>query len=162
MIHAWKRKKEGSLSYFGHCAMHMIHNLLSHSYFFRDWIRYIIPFVFFCCAVFMLWNKHHRKGRPIEAFQVAPPRHKSTVEQLLTLQETISKLEMSIQEGNITLLKLRAILFAAFPQVCEKSFYFHDTSFELDSFALLVCTSSRLHGQIQSIHHLTDMVSINT
>ncbi|KAJ3692965.1 hypothetical protein LUZ60_012060 [Juncus effusus] len=87
---------------------------------YRGWVKYIIPFVFFCCAVFMLWHKHNRKGQPIGAFQVAPPRNKSTVEQLITLQETLSKLEMSIQEGNIFLLKLRAILFAAFPQTTNK------------------------------------------
>ncbi|KAJ3689255.1 hypothetical protein LUZ61_018419 [Rhynchospora tenuis] len=87
---------------------------------YRGWIRYIIPCIFLTCSGFIMWNKHHRKGRPIEAFQVPPPKHKSTVEQLLTLQETISKLEMGIQEGNITLLKLRAILFAAFPQTTNK------------------------------------------
>jgi len=39
------------------------------------------------------------------------------MEQLLAVQNAISQAEESIQYGNIVLLKLRALLLSAFPQV---------------------------------------------
>ncbi|KAL5982985.1 hypothetical protein ACLOJK_017065 [Asimina triloba] len=60
--------------------------------------------------------KHHTKGKPLEAFIVKPPPSKNTVEQLITLQEGLSQLETHLQAGNIVLLKLRALMFAALPQ----------------------------------------------
>lgn len=83
----------------------------------RGWIRYILPCIFFSCAAFMLWQKHNNHGKPIDAFEIAPPPSRNPVEQLLTLPELVSKLETNVQAGSIVLLKLRAIMFAAFPQV---------------------------------------------
>lgn len=87
---------------------------------FRGWVRYIFPSIFLSVAVLMLWHKHLIKGKAIKAFQITPPPAKNAVEQLLTLQDVITQLETYIQTTNIVLLKLRAILFAAFPQTTNK------------------------------------------
>nr|CAD1821100.1 unnamed protein product [Ananas comosus var. bracteatus] len=87
---------------------------------YRGWIRYILPCIFFSCAAFMLWQKHNNHGKPIDAFEIAPPPSRNPVEQLLTLPELVSKLETNVQAGSIFLLKLRAIMFAAFPQTTNK------------------------------------------
>lgn len=65
----------------------------------------------------MLWRRHTNKGRPLEAFKITAPPSRNAVEQLLTLQEAISQVEALIQAGNVILLKVRALLFAALPQV---------------------------------------------
>lgn len=65
----------------------------------------------------MLWRRHFRRGKSLEAFRVTPPPNRNAVEQLLTLQEAITQFESLIQAGNIVLLKLRALLLAILPQV---------------------------------------------
>ncbi|PKA45965.1 hypothetical protein AXF42_Ash019726 [Apostasia shenzhenica] len=90
---------------------------------YRGWIWYMWSASFFSLSVLMLWNKYYRKGRQMEAFKIPAPPNRSTVELLLTLQETVSQLEAYIQMGCIVLLKLRAILFAAFPQTTNKVAY---------------------------------------
>ncbi|CAL5427282.1 unnamed protein product [Camellia sinensis] len=67
----------------------------------------------------MLWYGHIKKERPVEAFKITIPPNKNAVEQLLTLQEAITQVESLIQAGNITLLKVRALLFAALPQATD-------------------------------------------
>lgn len=84
---------------------------------FRGWISYILPCSFFSIAIIMIWNKYRSKGKPLEGFQVTPPPNKNAVEQLLILQEGISQLETYVQAANIILLKLRALLLGAMPQV---------------------------------------------
>uniref|UniRef100_A0A1D1Y7Q1 Inositol 1,4,5-trisphosphate receptor n=1 Tax=Anthurium amnicola TaxID=1678845 RepID=A0A1D1Y7Q1_9ARAE len=85
----------------------------------RGWTRYILPCTFISLGTLMLWRcwrKHHMKEKQLEAFRIMTPPSKNPVEQLLTLQEAISQVETLIQAGNIILLKLRTILFAAVPQ----------------------------------------------
>lgn len=77
----------------------------------------MLPFVCVFLAVLMLWRRSFNRGKPLEAFKIPPPPNKNAVEQLLTLQEAISKVEELIQAGNIILLKIRALLFAVLPQV---------------------------------------------
>ena len=84
---------------------------------YRGWMRYILPSIFVFVAVAMLYCRHFNKGKPLEAFRVTPPPHRSAVELLLALQDGISQIEGIIQAGNIILLKIRAILFAMLPQV---------------------------------------------
>ncbi|KAL2323923.1 hypothetical protein Fmac_022981 [Flemingia macrophylla] len=86
----------------------------------RGWIQYFLPSIFLFIAILMLWRRHFRKGRPLEAFIVTPPPNRNPVEQLLTLQEAITQFESLIQAGNIILLKLRALLLAILPQATEK------------------------------------------
>lgn len=85
----------------------------------RGWIKYILPSIFIFLAVLMLWRRHTNKGRPLEAFKITAPTSRNAVEQLLTLQEAISQVEALIQAGNVILLKVRALLFAALPQATD-------------------------------------------
>ncbi|XAR63973.1 hypothetical protein NMG60_11024147, partial [Bertholletia excelsa] len=84
---------------------------------YRAWIRYILPSVFVVLAILMLWQGHAKKGGSLVALKITVPPNKNAVEQLLTLQEAISQVESLIQRGNVFLLKVRALLFAALPQV---------------------------------------------
>ncbi|XP_077246409.1 polygalacturonase inhibitor (DUF639) [Tasmannia lanceolata] len=86
----------------------------------RDWIKYILSCSFVFLAALMMWHKHRSKGKPLEAFKVRPPPSQNPVEQLIALQQAVSQFETLIQDGNIILLKLRALLFAAFPQATDK------------------------------------------
>jgi hypothetical protein len=90
------------------------------SYIICGWVTYVLPTVFLSLAVMMLWRRHSSKGRPLEAFKITAPPNRNAVEQLLTLQEAISQVEALIQSGNIVLLKLRALLFAALPQATDR------------------------------------------
>ncbi|KAF8407407.1 hypothetical protein HHK36_006538 [Tetracentron sinense] len=83
---------------------------------YRGWIKYILPCILIFLAALMLWHKYCNKGKPLEAFRIIPPPSRNAVEQLLTLQEAVSQFETLVQAGNIILLKLRALLFAALPQ----------------------------------------------
>ncbi|MED6119602.1 hypothetical protein PIB30_013239 [Stylosanthes scabra] len=87
---------------------------------FRGWIHYLLPSIFMFTAIVMLWHRHFRKGRPLEAFIITTPPNKNPVEQLLTLQEAITQFESLIQAGNIVLLKMRALLLAILPPATEK------------------------------------------
>ncbi|XP_038972831.1 uncharacterized protein LOC103714805 isoform X1 [Phoenix dactylifera] len=87
---------------------------------YRDWVRYILPCIFLSLAVLMLWHKYCSKRKPLGAFQIKSPPTKNAVEQLLTLQDAIAKVEILMQAGNIILLKLRSLLFAAIPKATDK------------------------------------------
>lgn len=84
---------------------------------YRGWFSYVLPSVFVCIAVVMLWCRHLNRGKPLEPFRITPP-HNNAVEQLLLLQEAITQVEALLRAGNIILLKIRALLFAVLPQVC--------------------------------------------
>ncbi|KAH7663159.1 hypothetical protein IHE45_14G035100 [Dioscorea alata] len=86
---------------------------------YRGWISYMLPCSFLSIAIIMIWNKYRSKGKPLEGFQVTPPPNKNAVEQLLILQEGISQLETYVQAANIILLKLRALLLGAMPQILQ-------------------------------------------
>ncbi|KAK3004651.1 hypothetical protein RJ639_019405 [Escallonia herrerae] len=85
----------------------------------RGWIKYAVSSIIGSIAMLMLWRRHTNKGRPLEAFNITAPPTRNAVEQLLTLQEAISQVEALIQSGNIILLKVRALLFAALPQATD-------------------------------------------
>ncbi|KDP45153.1 hypothetical protein JCGZ_15018 [Jatropha curcas] len=86
----------------------------------RGWIKFILPSIFICSAVFMFFQRHFNKKEPLEAFRVRAPPNKNAVEQLLTLQEAVTHVEALIQTGNIILLKIRALLFAVLPQATDR------------------------------------------
>lgn len=86
----------------------------------RGWLSYALPCTFLFLALYMLWHKFFRKGKQLEALLIKPPPNKNAVEQIVTLQNAISRLENCVHAGNITLLKLRAVLFAAVPKVLAK------------------------------------------
>lgn len=83
----------------------------------RELEKYVLPSVFIFVAVMMGCNRYSNSGKPLEAFNVRTPPSQSAVEQLLALQEAISALEAFVQAGNIFLLKVRALLLAAIPEV---------------------------------------------
>ncbi|KAK2995781.1 hypothetical protein RJ640_013507 [Escallonia rubra] len=83
------------------------------------WIKYAVSSIIGSIAMLMLWRRHTNKGRPLDAFNITAPPTRNAVEQLLTLQEAISQVEALIQSGNIILLKVRALLFAALPQATD-------------------------------------------
>ncbi|RZC75204.1 hypothetical protein C5167_050686 [Papaver somniferum] len=87
---------------------------------YRGWIRYVLPCICVFFAALMVWRKHRNKGKSLEVLEVMPPPSKNAVEQLLMLQEGISQFESLVQAGNIVLLKIRAILFAALPRATDK------------------------------------------
>ena len=87
----------------------------------RGWVKFVLPCILLFLAAFMLWCKHLGKRKSLEPFKVTTPPNRHAVEQLISLQEAITQFEALIQDGNIVLLKLRALLFASFPQV--GSFY---------------------------------------
>ncbi|XP_028793539.1 uncharacterized protein LOC114749214 [Neltuma alba] len=84
------------------------------------WIQYILPSILVFFASLMLWRRHFNSGRQRGAFTVTSPPNRNAVEQLLQLQEAIAQVESLIQAGNITLLKIRALLLALLPQATEK------------------------------------------
>nr|CAD1836242.1 unnamed protein product [Ananas comosus var. bracteatus] len=86
---------------------------------YRGWLSYALPCTFLVLALYMLWHKFCRKGKQLEALLIKPPPNKNAVEQIVTLQNAISRLENCVHAGNITLLKLRAVLFAAVPKATE-------------------------------------------
>lgn len=81
--------------------------------------NYTVPSVFLVSAIVMMWHKYSGEGKLLEVLEVRAPPSKNPVEQILTLQDAISKLEETLQAVNIVLLKLRAILFAAVPKATQ-------------------------------------------
>lgn len=82
-------------------------------------VSYAVPSIFIVFAVAMLWHKYTGEGKLLEVLEVRPPPSKNPVEQILILQDAISKLEDALQAVNIVLLKFRALLFAAVPKATE-------------------------------------------
>lgn len=57
------------------------------------------------------------QGRKVDELKVLAPPPMNAMEQLLAVQNAISQAEEVIQDGNVVLLKLRALLLSMFPQV---------------------------------------------
>lgn len=88
---------------------------------YRNWHGYALPSFLLFIAVFMLCSRYLNQAKPINEVRVTAPPAQNTVEQLLTLQQAVSQVEELVQAGNIVLLKLRALLLAAFPQASERA-----------------------------------------
>ncbi|WOL09462.1 hypothetical protein Cni_G18215 [Canna indica] len=78
----------------------------------RGWSSYVIVMVLISVAMFILLTRFINHGRPIHQVMVTTPPSMNTVEQLLAVQNAISLVEEFIKDGNIILLKLRALLLA--------------------------------------------------
>ncbi|KAK9691482.1 hypothetical protein RND81_09G199400 [Saponaria officinalis] len=89
--------------------------------FVSGWISFVLPSILVCTALYMLWHRLGNKGKLVDAFRITVPPNRHAVEQLITLQEAISQVEALVQAANIVLLKIRALLFAVFPQVATYS-----------------------------------------
>ncbi len=68
-------------------------------------------------AAYMACLRYMRDGAAIKEVVVATPPKQNAVEQLLALQQGLSQLEALIQAGNIFLLKTRALVLSAVPEV---------------------------------------------
>ena len=91
-------------------------NELEHS-FHRDWLLYAIALLLAFMAIFMMLTRIFNQGTPVDEVKVVAPPAMNAMEQLLAVQNAISQAEQFIQDGNIFLLKLRALFLAIFPQV---------------------------------------------
>ncbi|CAI9754570.1 unnamed protein product [Fraxinus pennsylvanica] len=88
----------------------------------RGWLGYAFAILLICFAAFMLVTRCCGQGWPVDDLKlkvIAPPAM-NTMEQLLAVQNAISQAEELIQDGNIALLKCRALLLSIFPQATEK------------------------------------------
>ncbi len=83
----------------------------------RGWLVYIPPFFLACMAGSMAYFRYMQKDEQIPEVLIPTPPGQSTVEQLLALQQALAQLEGFIQASNIMILKSRALLLSAFPEV---------------------------------------------
>ncbi|KAJ9677003.1 hypothetical protein PVL29_022145 [Vitis rotundifolia] len=86
----------------------------------RGWLGYALALILIFIAVFMALTRCCGQGRPVEEVKVIAPPTMNTMEQLLAVQNVISKAEVFVQDMNIVLLKLRALLLVIFPQASVK------------------------------------------
>ncbi|KAJ6793413.1 Uncharacterized protein M6B38_236010 [Iris pallida] len=88
---------------------------------FRGWLVLILAIILLFFAIFMLLTRFCNQGRPIDELKVTAPPTMNTMEQLLAVQNAISQVEELVQDGNIILLKLRALLLAVPSQATDKA-----------------------------------------
>ncbi|KAI3976576.1 hypothetical protein MKX01_008434 [Papaver californicum] len=86
----------------------------------RGWLPYVFVLLLLFIAVFMLLTRWSNQGRPVDEVKVTAPPSMNTMEQLLAVQNAISQVEAFIQDGNISLLKLRALFLSVSPQASDK------------------------------------------
>lgn len=94
--------------------------LVSSYIIYRDWLPYAFALLLVFMAVFMMLTRLFNQGTPVDEVKVTAPPAMNAMEQLLAVQNAISQAEQFIQDGNIVLLKLRALLLAIFPQATMK------------------------------------------
>ncbi|KAK9996473.1 hypothetical protein SO802_021159 [Lithocarpus litseifolius] len=85
----------------------------------RGWLGYTFALMLIFIAVFMVLTRFCGQG-PVDDVKVIAPPVLTTMEQLLAVQNAISQTEGYIQDGNIVLLKIRALLLCIFPQASDK------------------------------------------
>ncbi|KAG5536184.1 hypothetical protein RHGRI_023840 [Rhododendron griersonianum] len=105
-----------SLAYWEDSLKSSMFCMVSSYIIFRGWLGYAFAFMLICMALFMVLTRSFGQGS-VEALNVVVPPSMNTMEQLLAVQNGISQTEELIQDGNIVLLKFRALLLSIFPQV---------------------------------------------
>ncbi|ONK81490.1 uncharacterized protein A4U43_C01F29680 [Asparagus officinalis] len=88
---------------------------------FRGWLGYVLAAALLFVAIFMLLTRYCNQGRPIDQVKVVAPPPMNTMEQLLAVQNAISQVEEFVQDANIVLLKIRALLLAAPSQATDRA-----------------------------------------
>lgn len=86
----------------------------------RGWLGYTFALMLIFIAVFMVLTRFCGQGKPVDDVKVIAPPTLNTMEQLLAVKNAISQSEGYIQDGNIVLLKIRALLLCIFPQASDK------------------------------------------
>ncbi|KAJ0229403.1 Heat-inducible transcription repressor [Hirschfeldia incana] len=88
---------------------------------YRGWIGYVFAFASIFIAGFIVLTRcFSKREKVMMELKVMAPPPMNTMEQLLAVQNAISQLEELVQDANIVLLKLRALLLSLFPQASEK------------------------------------------
>lgn len=105
------------LSWFSGCIKLVDIFLTYYSMHFRGWLGYAFALTLIFITVFMFLTRFCGQGKPIDDVKVIAPPPMNTMEQLLTVQNAISQAEGLVQDSNIVLLKIRALLLCIFPQV---------------------------------------------
>jgi hypothetical protein len=83
----------------------------------RGWVVYFVVMVLLFSAAFIFLTRLTSQGKPMTEVKVTSPPPMNTMEQLLAVQNAISKIEELVQDANIVLLKKRALLLAFPSQV---------------------------------------------
>ncbi|GAV90336.1 DUF639 domain-containing protein [Cephalotus follicularis] len=87
----------------------------------REWLGYAFALMIILLAIFMVLTRCFNQGKPVDEVKVIAPPAMNTMEQLLAVQNATKQVEELIQDGNIALLKLRALMLSIFPQATERS-----------------------------------------
>lgn len=95
--------------------------LLSSYIIIRGWLVYFLVMVLLFSAIFMLLTRLTSQGKPMIEVKVTSPPPMNTMEQLLAVQNAISKVEQLVQDANIVLLKIRALLLAFPSQATDRA-----------------------------------------
>ncbi|KAF3322338.1 hypothetical protein FCM35_KLT13479 [Carex littledalei] len=85
----------------------------------RGWFYYIIPISFIFFAALLMWCKLRSNGELLDALTIQAPSSKNPVEQIFIIQDCISRMDEIVKEVNITLLKLRALVFVGVPKATD-------------------------------------------
>ncbi|OWM83014.1 hypothetical protein CDL15_Pgr005414 [Punica granatum] len=87
---------------------------------YRGLLGYAVALMCIFIAVFMVLTKYLNQEKDAQKVKVIAPPPMNTMEQLLAVQTAISQAEGFIQDGNIVLLKLRALMMSIYPRASEK------------------------------------------
>ncbi|KAF8708540.1 hypothetical protein HU200_029908 [Digitaria exilis] len=87
----------------------------------RGWVVYFMVMVLLFSAAFMFLTRLTNQGKPMTEVKVVSPPPMNTMEQLLAVQNAISKIEELVQDANIVLLKIRALLLAFPSQATDRA-----------------------------------------
>ncbi|CAN6308794.1 unnamed protein product [Urochloa humidicola] len=87
----------------------------------RGWVVYFMVAVLLFSAAFMFLTRLTNQGKPMSEVKVVTPPPMNTMEQLLAVQNAISKIEELVQDANIVLLKIRALLLAFPSQATDRA-----------------------------------------
>jgi len=87
----------------------------------RGWVIYFIVTVLLFSATFMFLTRLTNQGKQMSEVKVVSPPPLNTMEQLLAVQNAISKIEELVQDANIVLLKIRALLLAFPSQATDRA-----------------------------------------
>ncbi|KAF3788844.1 hypothetical protein EJ110_NYTH20179 [Nymphaea thermarum] len=86
----------------------------------RGWILRAFSILLLFIAIFLLLTRIFSQSRRVTEVKVVAPPPKNTMEQLLAVQNAIVQFEEFIQDGNVILLKSRAVLLAILPQATDR------------------------------------------
>lgn len=87
----------------------------------RGWVVYFVVLVLLFSATFMFLTRLTNQGKQMTEVKVVSPPPMNTMEQLLAVQNAISKIEQLVQDANIVLLKIRALLLAFPSQATDRA-----------------------------------------